>query len=121
MTSNHIGAIECQSCYGAFARRGLAGTPSGAMAAAGRPRRGDRSGGGTGVATGRCACALSREDDRQVIVIMAVTVADAGSVDNRGVIQTRAIRLLDGLHLLQYIRQLRHMEGVDSGAPWRVR
>ena len=57
--------------------------------------------------------AAARQQDRQVIVVMAVAVADACAVDDHGVVEQGAVGFVDAVQLLQEIGDLLRVEFVD--------
>ena len=54
-----------------------------------------------------------REHDRQVLVVVAVAVADAAAVNDHAVVKQRAVAFRNRFHLLQHVRELLDVEGVD--------
>src|SRR5579884_1381510 len=59
------------------------------------------------------ARALAGQQDRQVVMVVAVAIADARAVDDHRIIEQRTLALADGLHLFQQVGQLGDMEAVD--------
>ena len=57
--------------------------------------------------------AFAGQENGQVIVIMAVAVADATIVDDHRVVQERVLALANGLELAQEVRELLNVEAVD--------
>ena len=62
------------------------------------------------------AAGISGEDDRQVIVVVAVAIGDAAAVyDHRVVEQALAVHVLGGFQPLEEVGELLHVEEVDLG------
>ena len=62
------------------------------------------------------AAAVAGEDDRQVVVVVAVAVGDAAAVDDHRVVeQALAVDVLGLLQLVEEVGELLHVEVVDLG------
>ena len=56
---------------------------------------------------------LPDQQDRQVVVVVAVAVADAAAVDDHAVVEQRAVAFLDRLQLAEQVGELLDVEAVD--------
>ena len=59
------------------------------------------------------AAAATGHEDRQVVVVVAVAVADAAAVDDHRVVKQRAIALTDRLQLAEQVGELFDVKAVD--------
>ena len=58
------------------------------------------------------ACSVTGQDHRQMIVLMAVAVAQAAAVDDHGMIEQRAVAVFCGFQFAQEIGELLHVDSV---------
>ena len=54
------------------------------------------------------------EQDRQVVVVVSVAIADAATVDQHGIVQKALVAFLDALQLVEDVGKLLNMELVDQ-------
>ena len=59
------------------------------------------------------AAALARDQDREVVVVVAIRIGDTATVDEHRVVEEGAVRLLNGFHPIQDIGELLDMERID--------
>src|SRR6185437_8241072 len=59
------------------------------------------------------AAAATGQEDRQVIVIMTIAIADAAADHHHAVVEQRAFAFLGVLELLNEAGDLRHVEAID--------
>ena len=59
------------------------------------------------------AAALAGEEDGQIVVVVAVAVADAAAVDDHGVVEEGPVAFADRFELAQQVSELLDVESVD--------